>query len=226
MEGFRNTEDGTPEVIRGGPSTKAELVGLLQQIIEERNIADFDVSSIFDDDNIGDNIEEWVFQFRRDPPRLSITYRSEENAREEGITKWSSISKIDEIVLEARNQFRAHSVPKQEEINGVLLLFWDTASSIGKIKPVSQWENSREEYTVNILVQSIETISAMYYLSESGFWDNALTLKRNIAELLTAAIAIGHDEQSSSIGKMAGKIWQISSTAFEEQIPVLRNLHL
>jgi len=46
-----------------------------------------------------------------------------------------------------------------------------------------------------VLIQAVETVLAMYYLSESGFWDSSLALKRNFSELLLTGIAIGYDVQ-------------------------------
>lgn len=102
---------------------------------------------------------------------------------------------LDRLCLEARRYFRSHSLQSQTEVEDTFNLCFDLYRSIGKFKKPEEWKGSREEYTISVLIQLIETALAMYYLSESGFWDNALVLKRNVAELMLIAIAIGYDKQ-------------------------------
>lgn len=102
---------------------------------------------------------------------------------------------LDRLCLEARKHFRDHLLQSQEDIESVFNLCFDLYRSIGKFKKPEEWQNSREEHTLSILIQTIETVLAMYYLSESGFWDNSLAFKRNVAELMLIAIAIGYDSQ-------------------------------
>ncbi|MCJ7515923.1 MAG: hypothetical protein MUO89_08200 [Dehalococcoidia bacterium] len=102
---------------------------------------------------------------------------------------------IDRLCLEARKIFRSHLPEKQGEVEFVFSVCLDLLRSIGKFKKPEEWEDSREEYTLSVLIQAIETVLAMYYLSESGFWDNSLALKRNVAELILIAVAIGYDRQ-------------------------------
>ena len=64
-----------------------------------------------------------------------------------------------------------------------------------KFKQPGEWADSKEEWVISVSIQSIETLLAMYYLSESGFWDNALALNRNSSELLVPLVAIGYDDQ-------------------------------
>jgi len=107
----------------------------------------------------------------------------------------TSFGSIDALCQQARANFRTHSSRKQKEIDMVLTLCFEVVSSISKLKTPDEWKDSREEATLAVLFQSIETVLAMHYLSESGFWDNALVLKRNFSELLLIAIAIGFDQQ-------------------------------
>lgn len=132
-----------------------------------------------------------------------------------------TLDDIDALCREAREYFRGHSSEKQKEVDGVFTLCFDVFRSVRRFKNPDEWKGSREEWTLALLVQSIETVLAMYYLSESGFWDNALVLKRNFAELLLAAIAIGYDEQCfidwknerenvDSFGKLLKRVTQSS----------------
>jgi hypothetical protein len=102
---------------------------------------------------------------------------------------------LDRLCLEARKHFRSHALQDQGDVESVFNLCFDLYRSIGKFKKPEEWKDSREEYTLSVLIQTIETVLAMYYLSESGFWDNALALKRNVSELMLTAIAIGYDSQ-------------------------------
>ena len=102
---------------------------------------------------------------------------------------------LDRLCLEARKLFRSGSPQKQGEVELVFNVCLDLLRSIGKFKKPEEWKDSREEHTLSVLIQAIETVLAMYYLSESGFWDNSLALKRNVAELMLIAVAVGYDRQ-------------------------------
>lgn len=107
----------------------------------------------------------------------------------------SAFSDLDLLCQEARQRFRSQSLDKRKEFDEVIALCFDALKSIGRFRTPDRWQGSREECVLSLLIQAIETILAMYYLSESGFWDNALALKRNFTELLTIALAIGYDCQ-------------------------------
>lgn len=104
-------------------------------------------------------------------------------------------SDLDRLCLEARRYFRSHSLQSQTEVECVFNLCLDLYRSIGKFKKLEEWKDSRDEYTLGVLIQAIDIVLAMYYLSESGFWDSSLALKRNVVELMLTAIAIGYDSQ-------------------------------
>ena len=107
----------------------------------------------------------------------------------------NNFDSLDQLCEQARHQFRGHNSRKQSEIDTVFTLCFDVLKSIGKFKAPGEWTDSKESWIVSVLIQSVETLLAMYYLSESGFWDNALALNRNFSELLVLAIAIGYDDQ-------------------------------
>jgi hypothetical protein len=111
------------------------------------------------------------------------------------MSKVRAFEDLDRLCLEARKYFRSHALQDQGDVESVFNLCFDLYKSIGKFKKPEEWKDSGEEYTLSVLIQTIETVLAMYYLSESGFWDNALALKRNVAELMLTAIAIGYDSQ-------------------------------
>lgn len=104
-------------------------------------------------------------------------------------------SSIDALCQQARGDFRATSARKQDEIDKVFTLLIHSLRSVGKVRTPEQWRGSKEEAALGVLIQAIETTLAMYYISESGFWDNALVLKRNFSELLLTAIGVGYDQQ-------------------------------
>ena len=114
----------------------------------------------------------------------------------------NNFDSLDKLCQQARHQFRGHNSRKQSEIDTVFTLCFDVLKSIGKFKPPGEWTDSKETWVVSVLIQSIETVLAMYYLSESGFWDNALALNRNYSELLVLSIAIGYDDQCFMDWKM------------------------
>lgn len=124
---------------------------------------------------------------------------------------------LDKLCLEARKYFRNHSLEKHGEIDHVFSLCLDLFKSIGKFKKPEEWKDSREERVLGVLLQTIETILAMYYLSESGFWDNSLALKRNVAELLLIAIATGYDEQCFID-------WEYERDCFDEFSKILKRV--
>jgi len=101
---------------------------------------------------------------------------------------------VEELCQAARENFRNEALAKQTQFGEVVGLLFRVFQSVGKFKPPAEWRGSREEWVLSLLIQALEVVLAMYYLSESGFWDNALALKRNYVELLTAAIAVGYDK--------------------------------
>lgn len=107
----------------------------------------------------------------------------------------NTFKELDNLVEEARNFFHTNLDQSQSELKEIFFHCFRVLKSISKFYKPEEWENSRQEYTLSVLMQSLETILAMYYLTESGFWDNALVLKRNYVELLSIAIAIGYDNQ-------------------------------
>lgn len=107
----------------------------------------------------------------------------------------STFSEFDDFVKSARKYFRQHAKQKQKELGKVFNLYFDFLRSIGKSRKPEEWSNSKEENLIKVLTKATQTVFAMFYLSESGFFDLALSLKRNFTELLLVAIAIGYDEQ-------------------------------
>jgi hypothetical protein len=105
------------------------------------------------------------------------------------------LSTIDGLCQQARSAFRANAAHKQAELSKVFTLLIDVFRSVGKMRSPEQWTGTKEEAAFEVLIQAIETTLSMYYLSESGFWDNALAMKRNVSELLLTAIAVGYDQQ-------------------------------
>lgn len=108
----------------------------------------------------------------------------------------SSLSELDDFVLSARSSFRSQAINKQKELERVFNLLFRLLRSIGKYKSLGTWEDSREEYVIKTLLKANQVILGMYYLSESGFYDLALSLRRNFTELILVAVAIGCDYKS------------------------------
>lgn len=102
---------------------------------------------------------------------------------------------LDKLVIQARIFFRKNLGKTQPEIEEIFEVCFKLLKSISKFYTPKEWKDSQQEYSLCILIQAIETILAMYYLAESGYWDNSLTFKRNLAELFSLAIAIGYDKQ-------------------------------
>ena len=107
----------------------------------------------------------------------------------------ASFAHIVGLTDQARDAFRASSSPKADEVEVVFGLFVDLLSGVGAVTPAVEITATRLQASIGILSQAMETVFAMYSLSESGFWDNALALKRNFSELLLTAIAVGYDER-------------------------------
>lgn len=108
----------------------------------------------------------------------------------------TTFSEFDTFVNSARKYFREHAGQKQKELESVFNLYFSVTQSIGKKMRPEEWDGSRDEDVIKILTKAIQTIFAMFYLSESGFYDLSLALKRNFTELLLVAMAIGYDNQS------------------------------
>jgi len=108
----------------------------------------------------------------------------------------SSFSEFDSFVVSAREYFRQQAKQKQNEVGDTINLCFNFFKSVGKSREPKEWENSREEDVIKVLIKAIQVIFGMYYLSESGYYDLALSLKRNFTELLLVAIAIGYDKQN------------------------------
>lgn len=107
----------------------------------------------------------------------------------------STFEELETLCKEAREHFSEHESEKKEEISYVFGLLIRMLRIISRFKTPEEWKESQEEDVLGVALQAVETLLAMYYLSESGFWDNALVLKRNYSELLITAIVIGYDPQ-------------------------------
>lgn len=105
----------------------------------------------------------------------------------------SDFASLEELCDEARAHFRSHEGDVAKEVDQVLELLLDVFRSVGQLYTVDELRGSKQEAAMGVLVQALETVLAMYFLSQDGFWDNALVLKRNYAELLLVALGIGHD---------------------------------
>ena len=101
---------------------------------------------------------------------------------------------IDALILQARAAFRDNK--GLGEIEKVFDLYFAFARSIGKFQSQKDWEGGRDEYIIKILSKAIQSLLGMLYLSESGFYDLALSLERNYIELLLIAIAVGYDDRN------------------------------
>lgn len=108
----------------------------------------------------------------------------------------STFSEFDSFVVSAREYFRKHAKQKQDEVEDTFDLCFSFFKSIGKSRNPKEWKNSREEDVIKILTKALQVVFGMYYLSESGYYNLALSLKRNFTELLLVAIAIGYDQLS------------------------------
>ena len=128
-----------------------------------------------------------------------------------------TLQDLDKQCLQARDHFRSHCSEEHGEIHYVFNLCFDLFKSIGKFKNPEEWKNSREEYTLSVLIQALETSLAMYYLAESGFWTNSLALQRNVVELMGIAIAIGYDEQCFID-------WKYERNCFDDSNKILRRI--
>lgn len=106
-----------------------------------------------------------------------------------------NLESIARLRAEAVRQFGAGRGAKTSELDEVFTMFCDAVGSLGRLYAPEELEGTQREAAVSVLVQAVETVLAMYFLSESGFWDNALALKRNYSELLAVAIAIGYDQR-------------------------------
>jgi len=107
----------------------------------------------------------------------------------------SNFKELNELVVGARKFFHENSGQSQKEFEEVFFHCFEVFKSITKFYKPEAWRGIRQECVLGILIQSIETILAMYYLAESGFWQNSLVLKRNYVELISVAIVIGYDNQ-------------------------------
>lgn len=107
----------------------------------------------------------------------------------------SGFASIEAICEQAREQFRSCAAPKAGEIDKVFALFIDVFHGIGALYSAEELAGSRQEAAIGVIVQAVETVLAMYFMAEDGFWTTSLALKRNYTELLLVAIAIGYDQQ-------------------------------
>lgn len=105
----------------------------------------------------------------------------------------NSFSDVDSLIKEARDNFRTDSAGKLFDIKTVFNLYLDILKFIGSTKSLEEWTGSREEDVLKILVKTSQTVLAMLYLSEDGFYYLSNVFLRNYVELLMSAIAIGHD---------------------------------
>jgi hypothetical protein len=107
----------------------------------------------------------------------------------------SGFASIEAICEQAREQFRSCAASKADEIDKVFVLFLDVFRGIGTLYNAKQLGGSSQEAAIAVIVQAVETVLAMYFMAEDGFWTNSLALKRNYSELMLVAMAIGYDPQ-------------------------------
>lgn len=105
-----------------------------------------------------------------------------------------SFGDLDRQVNAARRSFRELAEPQRREIEETVGLLFLFLRSIGKFKTSEEWKGSRDEDVLMILIKSLQTTIGMLYLSESGFYEMALVLKRNYSELMLQAIAVGSSD--------------------------------
>ena len=105
-----------------------------------------------------------------------------------------SFGDLDRQVNAARRSFRELAEPQRREIEETVGLLFLFLRSIGKFKTIEEWKGSRDEDVLMILIKSLQTTMGMLYLSESGFYDMALVLKRNYSELMLQAIAVSSSD--------------------------------
>lgn len=152
------------------------------------------------------------------------------------MTELSDFDSLERLVEQDREHYHAHSARKKAEINMIFSLLLDIFGSIHKLYSDEQLKDSQEEAALGVLVQAVETVLAMFFLAESGFWTNSLSLKRNYTELLLAAIAIGYDRQCfidwkheranfDSFDKMYKRVARSNSVPQEEKslLPLLKS---
>jgi hypothetical protein len=109
------------------------------------------------------------------------------------MSKINSFNDINNLVSAARSSFSANKSTQKEDIELVTTTLLDAFQSITKIYSPEEWSDSRHEMVVIVLMQCFEGVFANYFLSESGYWENASVLQRNYIELLSISIAIGYD---------------------------------
>ena len=105
------------------------------------------------------------------------------------------LSDVETVIQEARDHFKKSSRQVHSELDEVFFFTLKLLKSVSKFYTPEKWTSSREGHVLAVLSQCIETLLAMYVLSESGFWTNSLVLKRNCIELMCVFIAIGYDNQ-------------------------------
>lgn len=111
------------------------------------------------------------------------------------MTNLSDFHSVERLVARAREHYHSHSAEKKAEIAVVFTLLRDIFGNIHKLYGEERLTDSQEEASLMVLVQAVETVLAMFFLAESGFWTNSLAHKRNYVELMLTAIAIGYDRQ-------------------------------
>lgn len=142
---------------------------------------------------------------------------------------------IDAIAVKAREVFRENENQTKKDFEEIFFLYFQTIKSIFKFYTPKEWEGSQNELTIGVMIQCLETVLAMYYLSESGFWHNALALKRNYVELFSVSIIIGYEKQAyidwknkrntlKDFGKIIKRIEKSENIPQEEKsfIPILK----
>jgi hypothetical protein len=107
----------------------------------------------------------------------------------------NTLQEINKSVQDARNLFYENLDESQKELEEIFTYTYKLFQSVSKFYQPNGKLGKRYDYILSILMQSIETLLAMYYMIESGFGRNSLTLRRNYVELMMTSIAIGYDNQ-------------------------------
>jgi len=134
----------------------------------------------------------------------------------------NNFHEIDKFVIEVRENFRKSLIPQQDLFSSCFNLFINLIKSISRLKSPQEWENTKGEDYLRVTSSAIELLICIYYQCESGFFESAKIIYRNIYELSLVAIAIGFDNNLYSKWKGKHRLFsnteKIKASIFESKV--------
>lgn len=116
-----------------------------------------------------------------------------------------SFGDFDKLVAQARASFAAHAQAARTRFVEASDLFFEFFAIVADAFPEATWAGGREEGLSKILSKAFSKTLAAWYLSESGFYEDARQIMRNVVELHGILMCVGRSDANYARWKEGSK---------------------